>query len=456
MKNLSKNSGFVFSLLVASSFIQSCGKSDAMKDYKSIPLEQVHKNDASNQKIMTDFMTISLVTPDDKISVPTFLEGQANEAKLKLDILDDSVTGEIVFDGDAPAGSVLKASPTEPKVYIFSWTPKTGFIGSAPVQTVTVNFIGHVLTGPSYMANVVTRLSLPINVEHTQAKPKIVSVDLPQVINEGVDQTVQIRVQDTALSQVNQPDVEITHYQGTRNDENHKFDWGGNLTPNQPLVSGPDKNGVFTFSYTMKMKGQTLPLPPVEGSTKKADTNASIVNLCFTEVVRSKISNVVVTQDECTRVQFVNQPPVAYVEGDPDGVIGASTAVAGEQLTMFFEVKTPNGRGDIQPPKGSFAKFPSDSKNQDAKPKIVEVDKTSKAPVAANGPASADRFYKMTWIPSCSTTGSYNLNVYLENSLGGSKKHAELSRKINISSKSRSCDAPAAKKPAQQTQPAKK
>ncbi len=438
MKNMKKSTSMLLGAALAASVIQGCGKSDATKDYKNLNLVAPYSDNGSTQKFFDKVMNISLVTDDTK-KIPVFLEGEANEIKLTLKRLDPAITAAAMsIDGAGPDGSALTQSKTEPDIYIFSWTPRTGYIGAGPVQATTVNFVAHVVSGPSVMANFVSHFSLPIIVEHTQVRPKVISIDIPQVINEGVDQQVLIRVQDAAHSGVNQPDLRIVSYQGERNIENHKFDWASKLTPNQPLVSGPDKDGVFTYSYMMNLKGQTLPVPPSEYNEKKPDKNASIVNLCFTAIATSKISNLNGSKDQCTRVQFATQPPVAYFDGDPDGVIGSNSAIAGEAFTMNFEVKTPNGRGNIQNPHVTFVSFASDPSG---KPKVEEIDKTSKAVVASGGPASADRLYKISWTPSCKATGSYNVKIHLANSLDGVPKTADLTRKIMISSKSSSCDA---------------
>lgn len=447
MKNMTKSTSMVLGLIFAGNVLQGCGKSDAAKDYKDLNLVAPYSDNSSAQKFYEKVMSISLVDVD---NTPVFLEGETNEVKLILKPLDPAITSAILsIDGAQPEGSSLIQSKTEPTIYTFRWTPKTGYIGAGTVVTTDVNFVAHVVTGPTVMKNFTAHYKVAIVVEHTQVGPKVVSIDIPQVSNEGVDQVVLVKVQDAAHDSVNQPDVKIFSYQGERNIENHKFDWANKVSPNQPFVSGPDKDGVFTFSYTMNLKGQTLPTPPSEANPKKSDTNASIVNLCLTAVVKSKISNLEGTLDQCTRVQFASQPPVAYFEGDPDNTIGSIDAIAGAPFMTSFEVKTPNGRGDIQAPQLSFLNFASDPSG---KPKVEEIDKATKALVAIGGPASSDRVYKISWTPSCKATGSYVVRVHLANSLDGSRKTADLSRKINIISKSSSCDAA----PTAPAQPVKK
>ncbi len=441
-----KNYSVVASLILAAILSQACGKSDATKDFKDLKLVPLHQANENQQVIFDKVMNISQVSDEGTSKTPIFLEGEANEVKLSLNILDPAISeAQMSFDGATqPEGSSLTKSTSDKNTYIFRWTPPTGFVGVGTVQNANVSFIARVITGPAIIANFVSRFNLQVLVEHTQIRPKVLGVEIPQVINEGVDQIVKIKVQDAAHSGMNQPDLAVVSYKGARNDENHKFDWAGKMTPNQPLVSGPDKDGVFTYSYTMNLKDQTLPLPPVESNITKADSNASVVNLCFSSIATSRISNLQsAVVDQCTRVQFAVQPPVAYFDGDPDGNIGIHNAIAGEAFTLDFKVKTPNGRGDIQAPQITFVSFASDPTG---KPKFDEIanPKDPKASVVS-GQVAPERFYKISWTPSCKATGSYVMKFHLVNVLDGQRKYAEISRKVNIASKSSSCEQPLAK-----------
>ncbi len=454
LKARPKTKTLLFGALLAASFIQACGKTDATKDYKDLKLVPLHSANQNNQVIFDKVMSISQLSEDGVAKTPIFLEGEANEVKLSLKISDPAITeAALSFEWDQPKSSTLTKSKEgkskeDENTYVFRWTPPVGFVGAGTVQTANVSFVAHVVTGPAIIANFVAHFNLQILVLHTQLRPRVIGIEIPQVINEGVDQTVKIKVLDAAHSSANEPSLEVISYKGARNDENHKFNWADKMSPNQPLVSGPDKDGVFTFSYTMKLNAQALPVPPSEHNPAKADPNPSIVNLCFSTIAKSKISGLEsAAVDQCTRVQFAAQPPVVYFDGDPNGTIGSNSAIAGEAFSLNFEVKTPNQRGDIQAPQVSFLNFSSDPIG---KPKIEEIanPKDTKATIVA-GQAASNRFYKMSWTPSCKATGSYIMKFHLVTNFDGQKRSADLTRKLLIAAKSSSCDAMAIK-PAKQ------
>ncbi len=444
---LAKNSAFkVSGLILAIALIQGCGKSDATKDFKDLKLVPLHPANENQQLLFDKVMNISQVSEDGVAKTPIFLEGEANEVKLSLNVLDPGITAAVMsFDaGTQPDGSSLTKTQDDANTYVFRWTPPVGFIGAGTVQTANVTLIARVVSGPALIANFVARYNLQILVEHTQVRPKIVGIEIPQVINEGIDQIVKIKVQDAAHSSVHQPSLEVVSYKGARNDENHKFNWSNKMTPNQPLVSGPDKDGVYTYSYTMNLKDQVLPKPPSEHNITKPDANASIVNLCFSAIATSQVSNLQsAPENQCTRVQFSAQPPVAYFDGDLDGVIGSNSAIAGQAFEVNFEVKTPNAKGDIQFPQVTFMSFASE---QNGKPRIEEIanPKDSKSSIVAGQPATS-RFYKMSWTPSCHATGSYMMKLHMVTSLDGQRKSTDLVRKVLIASKSEACVSAAAK-----------
>jgi hypothetical protein len=427
--------------LLTLGLLSSCGKSDATKDYQDLKLVPISADSAKDQEIKNKFFNIESV-PSQNLS-----EGDVNEFKIKLNILDSEIkVATLSIDSASqPVGSTLEKTKEDANTYIFRWTPPVGFIKPFDHKDLQVKFIAHVVSGPAAMSNFFTSSVVSLTVRPTKSIPKIVLVDVPEVTDEGQDIAVKIKVLDKAHGQANQPDVNVVAYKGANNVENHKFDWHSNVLPDQPLVDGPDKDGVFTFHFMLHTKNLVLPNPPNEYNPKKADANASIVNLCFTTEVKSKVSlSDAATEDQCTRVRFAAQPPVVYFEGDPTNEIGSTDVIAGAEMNLSFEVKTPNGRGDIQAPRASYGNFAS---AVNGTPKIEQVvnakDATSKI-----GEVGSDKFYKMTWTPSCKASGAYLLKMRLSNKFEGQQKTFDVVRKLNIITKSESCTAaplPAAK-----------
>jgi hypothetical protein len=436
LQNLKPTFAGTLAGLLAFGLLSSCGKSDATKDYQDLKLVPVSAESAKEQEIKNKFFNIEASLAQN------LSEGDVNEFKVKLNILDPEIkVASLSIDpATQPTGSTLEKTKEDPNSYVFRWTPPVGFIKPFDHKDVQVKFIARVVSGPSFINNFFTSSTVNLSVRPTKSVPKIVLVDVPEIVDEGQNIDVKIKVLDKAHGQANQPDVNIIAYKGASNIEDHKFDWHSNVLPDQPLVSGPDKDGAFIFHYVLNTKNLTLPFAPSEYNPKKPDSNASIVNLCFTTEVKSKVSfSVATVEDKCTRVRYAAQPPVVYFEGDPTGEIASTDIVAGAAMNLNFEVKTPNGRGDIQAPRASYVNFTS---SKDGTPKIEQVVNPKDAASKIGEPAS-DKFFKLTWTPSCKAAGTYLLKMRLTNKFEGQQKTMDVVRKLNIMSKSEACQLPA-------------
>ncbi len=446
MKTMNKNIEDALKLTVSSflalSLLQACGKSDATKDYQDLKLVHLSADKAKNQELLTQVFSISVVSDGAVEKIPDFFEGEANEFKIKLNIADPEITlADLSIDQSTkPDGSTLTKTKEDPNTYVFRWTPPVGYINPGASRTADVSFVAHVINGPAIIQNFIAVKDVKILVQKSQTLPKVLGFEIPESIDEGQDQLVKIKVQDMAHSQVNQPDLNIVSYKGAQNNENHKFDWAANVTPDQPLIEGPDKDGVFKYRFILHTKNIKLPTPPSEFNPKKADANASIVNLCFSAIAKSKVSGLEAKEpsDICTRVRFAAQPPVVYFDGDPDGNNPSTDVVAGAAMSLGFEVKTQNSRGNIEATKAAFPNFKS---TKDGKPKIEEIANPKDASAKISD-VSSDRFYKMTWTPDCKASGAYVLNLKMTSNVDGQKKSLTVTRKLNIISKSEVCNVP--------------
>jgi hypothetical protein len=395
-KKFSKVSMSLSSALLLTIALSGCGKdkADATKGFNQLKLGKLHGQTNEDQFSYSNAMRLRFVeSGKENSSISHFSVNEAGTAKVKLDILDSSVTSATVIltPGSYPDGMTILASTSEANTWLIQWTPPASIFAnqSQTDAQLDIQIEAHAKSADPRIDGGKATRTQAIVVTHTRTGPKFVSEIAPDKVKEGQKAVFTLTLANSSSSATGQPTLVIADFISSNSEDPH--------------VNGRDRvtvdkgeafsNGTYKFQLTFDATNtDTNKIVAVTDKTQPG------VLYCF--IVRAETSNVAFTdRPYCLRVLYVKQiPVVAWTKTDAAAKdTDPIDFTLGTEVVIKFKVTTATGDGNlVVKSTNNLAKWPSE---------ITAL--KSGSPVLDCKPDSADTANQsctLTWTPSCKAT----------------------------------------------------